>query len=101
MDISVVRATDAERYLNLDRLVWFEESWTASLDEKLMGVPEDQRFAAEVVSRFLLFLEQAALDHGLRRDAGMIGAGHPQRVVTLHSLPANEDVLQRVIERVA
>ena len=53
MDISVVRATDAERYLNLDRLVWFEESWTASLDEKLMGVPEDQRFAAEVDGEYV------------------------------------------------
>ena len=60
-----------------------------------------QPFAAQVVAGFLFFFEQPPLDDGLRGDAGVVGAGHPQRVVALHPLHANEDVLQRVVERVA
>ena len=41
------------------------------------------------------------LDHGLRGDAGVVGAGHPEGVVALHPPPADQDVLQRVVERVA
>ena len=41
------------------------------------------------------------LDHGLRGDAGVIGAGHPQGVVALHAPPADQHVLQRVVEGVA
>ena len=60
----------------------------------------DELFAAEIVAGLLLFLEQPPLDHGLRGDAGVIGAGHPEGVVALHPLAANENVLQRVVERV-
>ena len=45
-------------------------------------------------------LEVAHHDH-LRRDAGMVGAGLPQHVVALHAPPADQHVLQRVVERMA
>ena len=61
----------------------------------------DQRLAAQVVPGFLLFLEQPLLDDRLGGDAGVVGAGHPEDVVALHPPPADQDVLQRVIERVA
>ena len=51
-------------------------------------------------SRFSSSL-QAAFDDGLRGDAGVVGAGHPEGVVTLHPFEADDDVLQRVVEGVA
>jgi GNAT superfamily N-acetyltransferase len=47
-EIRVERATDAARYLASDKLVWFD-GVTDSDEIQLRGVPEDQRFAAEVV----------------------------------------------------
>src|SRR6185369_2443740 len=47
-----------------------------------------------------LLLEVAHHDH-LGGDAGMIGAGLPQYVVALHAAPADQDVLQRVVESMA
>jgi len=44
---------------------------------------------------------QVALDHHLRRDPGMVGADHPQGVLAVHSRAADEDVLERIVERVA
>ncbi len=44
---------------------------------------------------------QLALHHHLRGDAGMVGAGLPERVVAAHPVPAGQDVLQRVVEGVA
>ena len=41
------------------------------------------------------------LDHGLRGDAGVVGARHPEGVVALHAVPADEHVLDGVVERVA
>ena len=61
----------------------------------------DQGVAAQVVPGFLLLLEQPLLDDGLGGDAGVVGAGHPEDVVALHPPPADQDVLQGVIERVA
>lgn len=46
--IRVARATDPERYLATDHTVWFEEVPAASVDEQLIGFPEEQRFAADV-----------------------------------------------------
>ena len=46
--IHVGRATDAERYLATDYTVWFAEVPEASPEEQLIGLPEAQRFAAEV-----------------------------------------------------
>ena len=60
-----------------------------------------QFLAAEVVARLLLLLAEAPFHHGLRGDAGVIGAGHPQGVVALHAPPADQHVLQRVVEGVA
>jgi GNAT superfamily N-acetyltransferase len=46
--IRVGLAADAERYLATDYIVWFSEVPSASTEELLIGLPEDQRFAAEV-----------------------------------------------------
>ena len=62
----------------------------------------DQLFAAEVVAVEVFFSScRPPFDHGLRGDAGVIGAGHPEGVVALHPLAADEDVLQRVVQGVA
>ena len=47
------------------------------------------------------FAREQALDHELRRDARMVGAGLPQRVPALHAPPADQRVLQGEGERVA
>ncbi|MFN8194569.1 MAG: GNAT family N-acetyltransferase [Nocardioidaceae bacterium] len=47
-DIRVGPATDAARYLATDLLVWFSEETTWEPAQELEGVPEEQRFAAEV-----------------------------------------------------
>ncbi len=60
----------------------------------------DEFLAAELMAIGLLGFE-LALDHHLRRDAGVIGAGLPQRVEPLHAVVAGEDVLQREGQRVA
>jgi len=48
-EIRVERATDPQRYHASDKLIWFDSPGTEPLDVQLRGVPEDQRFAAEVV----------------------------------------------------
>ena len=48
-DIRVDRATDADRYLASDKLVWFDHVPDEPTELQLRGVPADQRFAAEVV----------------------------------------------------
>jgi len=48
-DIRVDRATDADRYLASDKLVWFDTPGEEPTELQLRGVPADQRFAAEVV----------------------------------------------------
>ena len=48
-EIRVERATDPERFLASDKLVWFDRPGADPLEVQLLGVPEDQRFAAEVV----------------------------------------------------
>ena len=50
---------------------------------------------------FFSCCEHAPFHHGLRGDAGVVGAGHPQGVVALHAPPADQHVLQRVVEGVA
>ena len=44
---------------------------------------------------------ELALDHHLGGDAGMVHADHPERVLALQPGVADEDVLERVVERVA
>ncbi len=55
--------------------------------------------APEVASR-LAFGLQLILDDDLRRDAGVIGADLPKRVVAEHAVVADQDVHQRLLERV-
>ena len=57
--------------------------------------------AAHVAAARLLPFHQLPFDHHLGRDAGVIGAGLPQHVAAAHALEAAENVLQRVVERVA
>jgi len=47
-DIRVGIATDADRYRATDDTVWFQEPLSAPNDVVLAGLPDDQRFAAEV-----------------------------------------------------
>ncbi len=56
---------------------------------------------AQLVPAELLFLQQPPLDDRLRGDAGVIGAGHPERLEALHPFLADEDVLERVVQSVA
>ncbi len=46
--IRIGRATDPERYLATDHTVWFAEVPAAPTDEQLIGLPAEQRFAADV-----------------------------------------------------
>lgn len=46
--IRVSRASDPERFLATDHTVWFNEVPSAPAEQQLAGVPEDQRFAADV-----------------------------------------------------
>ena len=57
--------------------------------------------AAQLVPAELFLLQQAAFDHGLRGDARVVGARHPQGLEALHPFLADEDVLQRVVQGVA
>ena len=45
--------------------------------------PLDQFFAAQVVTRQILFVLQPPLDNRLRRDSGVVGARHPQGLEAL------------------
>lgn len=46
--IKVGRATNPDRYLATDHTVWFAEVPSAPTEQQLVGLPEDQRFAADV-----------------------------------------------------
>jgi GNAT superfamily N-acetyltransferase len=47
-EIRVEQATDAERFLATDHVVWFGNSQGDSLEDQVRDVPEDQRWYAEV-----------------------------------------------------
>ena len=47
-DIQVGLADDADRYLATDQTVWFAEVASAPTEEQLLGLPVDQRFAAQI-----------------------------------------------------
>ena len=70
--------------------------------ELLLPVPDalEEFLTAELIAVRAL-LAQRALDLRLRRDAGVIAARDPDRVVALHAVVADQDVLQRVVERMA
>jgi len=46
--IHVARADDADRFLATDQTVWFGEIPSASTETQLLGLPAEQRFAADV-----------------------------------------------------
>src|SRR3954454_2379716 len=46
--VRVGRAIDPERYLATDQTVWFAEVPSVPTEQQLLGIPEDQRFAADV-----------------------------------------------------
>ena len=60
----------------------------------------DEFLAAEIVPG-QPFLRNQPLDHPLAGDAGVVGAGQPERRVTEHAVPPDHDVLDRDEERVA
>ena len=60
----------------------------------------DELLAAEFAAVDALVGEQA-LNHHLRGDAGVVGAGLPQHVAPLHALPADQRVLHGEGQRVA
>ena len=47
------------------------------------------------------FVGELALDHHLGGDAGVVGAGQPERVVAAHAVPADGDIDLGVLEHVA
>ena len=47
-EIRVQRAADPERYLASDKVIWFDEPGSEPLEIQLRGVPESQRFVAEL-----------------------------------------------------
>ena len=62
--------------------------------------PLDERLAAELLAGRALG-RQLPLHHDLGGDAGVVGARQPEGVEPVHPLPAHEDVLERVVQRVA
>ena len=55
----------------------------------------------EVGSPLSLFREDSLFDNCLCSDTGVVGTGHPEGVVILHSAETNQDVLQCIIQCVA
>ncbi len=60
----------------------------------------DKRLPAQVVAGLFL-LGELLLNNVLRGNAGMVGARHPQGLEALHAFETDENVLDRVVERVA
>ena len=74
----------------------------------LMMMPPDSAFHSQTFStnssrpmsrRWLWRSIELALDDHLRGDAGMVHARLPEHVLAAHALEADQDVLQRVVER--
>jgi hypothetical protein len=59
----------------------------------------DECVPAEIEAREP-FLGQQPLDHVLSGDAGVVGAGNPERPAAAHPLEADQHVLDGVIETV-
>ncbi len=62
--------------------------------------PGHEGLAPQAVARLPL-AQEVLLHHVLRGDARVVGARHPEGAVALHAAPADEDVLQGVVEGVA
>ena len=59
------------------------------------------REAGLILGVFRGFLRQAALHHDLGGNAGVVGAGEPERGLSLHAVPPDHDVREGGLERVA
>ena len=69
---------------------------------RLPGPDALQKFlAAQVAAARLLPLHELALDDHLRRDASVVRARLPEHVATLHARVPGQNILQRVVERMA
>ena len=62
--------------------------------------PADELLAADLAAMDLA-LHELPLDDHLGGDAGMIHARLPEHVLAAHALEADQDVLQRIVERMA
>ena len=62
--------------------------------------PRDECLAAEVEAGLPLFRDKA-LHHVLRGDAGVVGAGEPQRFPAAHPLEPDQHVLRHVVQPLA
>ena len=58
-------------------------------------------FTAQVIASLALFFFDNLFNLNLCCQTGMVIAGHPQSVVAHHAVPANQDILQSVIQRMA
>ena len=87
------QSTEAPR-----RFIWLEDG--AAVVALPLPHALDEGFAAQLLAR-RAFFGQLALDHHLRGDAGVVGAGQPQRAAAAHAPPAGEDVHLRLVEHVA
>ena len=61
----------------------------------------EELLAPHLAAAGLLALHELALDHHLGGDAGVISARLPEHVPAAHALEPAQDVLQRVVERMA
>ena len=61
----------------------------------------DQSLAADIVPGLVFLLLELLFHHRLRGDAGMIDPGNPDRVEPAHAMLADENILQRVVDRMA
>ncbi len=59
-----------------------------------------QRLASQIMACLFFLLEDEAFDDRLGGDPGVVGARHVKCVEALHAPPADEHVLQGVVERV-
>ena len=65
----------------------------------LLPDARQKRLTPHLAARGLSLRGHLTLGHHLRRNPGMVGAGLPQRVIPLHPVPAHQNILQRVVER--
>ena len=61
----------------------------------------DELVTRKIGAAFAFLFQYAFLDYRLRCDSSVIRAGHPQGVIAEHSVPTNEDVLERVVQSMA
>ena len=66
----------------------------------LPPIARDKSFATHVEA-CLAFLGELLLHDILRRDAGVIGSGYPECLVTSHAPPADQEILNGHVETVA